>query len=155
MSVDQKDNINKKIMELQIGKTELQKRFNDISIAMVNHLALKFPASHFGVYKNTIKVFIEERPAEPISMFIKYIYANDTYRKKIKSGDDSFFMTQTYDEVVDKSMTTKIFEFKELWRSFDDNNKRLAKQTMSALIDRAELYLNILSDINFHKKLLK
>jgi hypothetical protein len=150
-----KEQINKKISELQENKTKLQMSFNSVSIAMINHLALKFPTSHFGVYKNSIKIFFEERPAEPITMFIKHVYANDVYRKKIKSGDDSFFMTQTYDGVINKTMTTKIFEFKELWKSFDDNNKQLAKQTMSSLIDRAELYLDILSDINYHKNLLK
>jgi hypothetical protein len=64
-------------------------------------------------------------------------------------------MTQTYDGVIDKTMTTKIFEFKELWKSFDNNNKLITKQTMLFLTEQAELYLDILSDINFHKKLLK
>jgi hypothetical protein len=150
-----KEQINKKISELQENKIKLQTSFNSTSLRMINHLASKFPGSHFGVYKTSIKIFFEEHPAEPITMFIKYIYANDVYRKKIKNGDDSFFMTQTYDGVIDKTMTTKIFEFKELWKSFDNNNKLITKQTMLFLTEQAELYLDILSDINFHKKLLK
>ena len=137
--------------ELLNSKQEIQDSFNKIMLTMYNHLAKKFPQSYFGIYSDTANKFVSERPNEPISYFIKYVYSNDEYREKIFAQDDSYFMNQNYSEVPqEKSM--KIFEIKELWNTLDDNTKKLIKLTFKHLADRTKLYVDILSDINKLKK---
>ena len=98
--------------ELLKNKQEVQESFNKIITTMYNHLAKKYPQSYFGIYSDTANKFIVERPNEPISYFIKYVYSNDEYREKIIAGDDSYFVNQDYEEA--SSYASKIFKIKEL-----------------------------------------
>ena len=132
--------------ELLKNKQEVQESFNKIITTMYNHLAKKYPQSYFGIYSDTANKFIVERPNEPISYFIKYVYSNDEYREKIIAGDDSYFVNQEYEEA--SNYASKIFKIKELWSSFDEVNKKLVKQTFKHMVDRSRLYIEILSNIN-------
>jgi hypothetical protein len=76
----------------------------------------------------------------------------DDFRKKIKDGDDKFFMEQTYDDAKNKGYEIRIFEFKDIWIRMDDNSKRIVKESMKMMIDHAELYLDIVSKISKIKK---
>ena len=99
--------------ELLKNKQEVQESFNKIITTMYNHLAKKYPQSYFGIYSDTANKFIVERPNEPISYFIKYVYSNDEYRTKILAQDESYFMGQEYSE-VGQDHSVKIFKINDV-----------------------------------------
>jgi hypothetical protein len=140
--------------ELLKAKDDIKDSFNNISRIMVNHLARKYPESYFGIFLNSILIYIEKKPYEPIALFIKHIYSQDGYREKILDMNDSFFMQQTYSPRTDRPelAESKIFETKEIWSRMDEQNKKIIKQTFKSFIDRVDKYVEILGRINDLKK---
>jgi hypothetical protein len=134
---------------LQKAKDDIKDSFNKISRVMVTHLANKYPESYFGIFLNSILSYMERKPYEPISLFIKHVYSKDGYREKILSQDDGFFMNQTYTDVTDES---KLFQTMEIWKTMDEQNKKLIKQTFKAFVERVDKYIEVLSQINSLKK---
>ena len=135
--------------QLQQAKDEIKDSFNKISRVMVNHLANKYPESYFGIFLHSILGYIDRKPYEPIALFIKHVYSKDGYREKIIAQDEDFFMNQTYSGVTDES---KLFETMEIWKTMDDQNKKLMKQTFKAYIERVDKYIEVLSQMNSFKK---
>ena len=140
--------------ELTNSKDQIKDSFNKFMVTIFNHIGNKYHDSYFYEYRETINKFFVERPYEPIANFITYIYSNDEYRENIKKGDDSFFLSQSYDTVAnnDSDSTLKIFQFKDLWVKMDESNKKIVKQTFITLINRTEMYIEVLSQINQLKK---
>jgi len=137
------------IEQLQQAKDDIKDSFNKISRVMVTHLANKYPESYFGIFLNSILGYIERKPYEPIALFIKHVYSHDGYREKILAQDDDFFMNQTYSAVTDES---KLFQTMEIWKSMDNQNKKLIKQTFKAFIERVDKYVEVLAQMNSLKK---
>jgi len=140
------------IEQLQQAKDDIKDSFNKISRVMVTHLANKYPESYFGIFLNSILGYIDRKPYEPIALFIKHVYSHDGYREKILAQDDSFFINQTYSAVTDES---KLFQTMEIWKSMDNQNKKLIKQTFKAFIERVDKYVEVLAQMNSLKKLSK
>ncbi len=136
------------ISELKTKKNDLIESFNKISINMITHLGLEFKDSIFNKNKIMIKNYFKFKPNEVIIMFLDNIYADDVYRKNIKVGNDNFFLTQSYDNMVNAGYESRIFEFKDIWGKMSNNTKLIVKDSMSMLVDHCELYLDILSQIN-------
>ena len=135
--------------QLQKAKDDIKDSFNKISRVMVTHLANKFPESYFGIFLQSILGYIDRKPYEPIALFIKHVYSHDGYREKILAYDEQFFLNQTYTAATDES---KLFQTMEIWKTMDDQNKKLIKQTFKAYIDRVDKYVEVLSQINSLKK---
>jgi len=137
------------IEQLQQAKDDIKDSFNKISRVMVTHLANKYPESYFGIFLNSILSYMERKPYEPIALFIKHVYSHDGYREKILAQDDAFFMNQTYSACTDES---KLFQTMEIWKTMDNQNKKLIKQTFKAFIERVDKYVEVLAQINSLKK---
>lgn len=140
------------LKELKSKKSDLIESFNKISINMITHLGNNFKDSLFCKNRVMLKNFFKFKPNDVIAYFVYYVYSYDDFRKKIKDGDDKFFMEQTYDDAKIKGYEVRIFEFKDIWMRMDDNSKRIVKESMKMLIDHAELYLDIVSKISKIKK---
>lgn len=139
--------------QLLFKKDEVKDSFNKIVSLLCTHLGNKYPLTQFGVYKNTIHKYITELPYEPISVFIKYVYSNDVYRTKIISGDETFFINQTYDSHENiENYSSQIFMMKDIWIQMDAQNKNFIKQAFKNLIERCQVYIDILCEINKLKK---
>ena len=136
------------ISDLKTKKNDLIESFNKISINMITHLGIEFKDSIFNKNKTMIKNYFKFKPNEVIIMFLDNIYADDVYRKNIKEGNDNFFLTQSYENMVNAGYESRIFEFKDIWGKMSTNTKLIVKDSMSMLVDHCELYLNILSQIN-------
>jgi len=121
-------------------------KFNTVILGLVNFISNCIPSSFFGKHKIAIECFIDDKPAEPVAYFIQYIYSNDEYRNRLKNMDDAFFIDQTFNEIIsdNSEYVKRLFYFKELWRSFDDDSKMLVKRSMKGLIKISENYINVL-----------
>lgn len=151
MSSDFQSNINL-INELKIRKSDIVESFNEIALNMINHLGSEFKDSIFGKNSMMIKNFFKFKPNEIIILFLKNIYENDDFRKQIKSGNESFFMEQSYEKAQNAGYESRIFEFKDIWSKMTNSTKNIVKESMIMMIDHCELYINILSQINKLKK---
>jgi|LakMenEpi03Aug12_release.lakeMendotaPanAssembly.Ray.scaffolds.fasta_scaffold182779_2 hypothetical protein len=142
------------IENMSIKKEELEKKFNKNALSMCNYIATVRDDSHFAKYKGAIKEFFDERPKEPIAYFLQYVYSNKEYVNNIKEGNDNFFITDTFNN-VEKDQMSQIFEFKDLWKSFNNTTKESIKKTMKLLVDIASIYLDILHNKQVASKKLK
>ena len=136
------------IDNLKNKKNDLIESFNKILLNMITHLGGEFKDSIFNKNKVLIKNFFKFKPGEIIILFLEKIYSYDEYRKKIKDGDERFFMQQTYDDAINTGYETRIFEFKDIWLRMNAHTKKIVKESMAMLVDQCELYLDILSQIN-------
>jgi hypothetical protein len=127
-------------------KDEIRDSFNKIATVLFTHLANKYPETEFGTYRITIHKYITELPYEPVAQFIKHVYSNDNFREKIIAGDETFFLTQTYDD--HSSEQNQIFMMKDIWTKMDQHNKQFVKNAFKSLVDRCKLYIDVLCDIN-------
>ena len=74
--------------------------------------------------------------------FITNIYSNDTYRKNINEGNESFFLGNTYDEIGnDKNSVNTIFQFKSCWGKLSSSNKNYIKDAMKTLVRISTQYI--------------
>jgi len=140
------------LKDLKSKKSDLIESFNKIAINMIIHLGNNFKDSLFCKNRIMLKNFFKFKPNDVIAYFVYYIYSYDDFRKKIRDGDDKFFMEQTYDDAKNKGYEVRIFEFKDIWIRMDDNSKRIVKESMKMMMDHAELYLDIVSKISKIKK---
>jgi hypothetical protein len=129
-----------------MDEKKYETKFNTVILGLVNFISNCLPSSFFGKHKTAIECFIDDKPAEPVAYFIKYIYSNDEYRNRLKNMDDDFFIDQTFNEIIsdNSEYVKRLFYFKELWISFDDDSKMLVKRSMKGLIKISESYINIL-----------
>lgn len=152
MFKDSQNKNNNKMNELKEKKNDLIESFNKIALNMVTHLGNEFKDSVFGKSKIIIKNFFKFKPNETIIFFLESVYSYDDFRKKIKEGDERFFMEQSYDDAMNAGYEKRIFEFKDIWLRMNNQTKKIVKESMAMLIEHCELYLDIVSEINKLKK---
>jgi hypothetical protein len=138
------------LQQLLQMKEELKDSFNKISLTLFNHLGIKYPLSYFSQYKLTINKFFTERGYEPIALYIKYVYSNDSFRTRILAGDDSFFLGESYNTITNEVDVDqmKIFTLKDLWGKMDESNKKITKNSFITITKRTEMYIEVLAQIN-------
>jgi hypothetical protein len=139
---------NTQIDNLKNKKNDLIESFNKILLNMIKHLGGEFKDSIFNKNKTLINNYFKFKPGEIIILFLDKVYSYDDYRKKIKDGDERFFMEQTYDDAKNAGYETRIFEFKDIWLRMNTHTKKIVKESMAMLICQCELYLDIVSQIN-------
>ena len=136
------------IDNLKNKKNDLIESFNKILLNMVTHLGNEFKDSIFHKNKTLIKNFFKFKPGEIIILFLDKVYSYDEYRKKIKDGNERFFMEQTYDDAKNAGYEARIFEFKDIWLRMNNHTKQIVKESMAMLVSQCDLYLDIVSQIN-------
>ena len=95
-----------------------------------------------SIYSGVVNNFRETKSIQPLLFFITNIYCNDTYRKHINEGNESFFLGNSYDELGnDKNSVNMIFQFKSCWGKLTDKNKIYIKEAMKTLIRIGTQYI--------------
>lgn len=137
-----------------IQKTLIHK-FNLILEKMIN-TTIKYYGTELDELckmESMIMQYIADYPEEPISNFLLHIYRNDQYRDCILRGDDDFFIEKEYDEEYSGSVMSyfnkeeyirKIFQFKKIWKSIDNDTKNFIKKSMYCLVLISEKYIRSL-----------
>ena len=92
-------------------------------------------------YVGTIKNIIRDSPDELIFIFIKNIYSNQEYKQNILSGDDKFFINNSYENVTNDDNMIKLF--KSCWIILSDESKIYIKNAMKTLINISSKYIEM------------
>lgn len=135
-------------------------KFNKVLQWLVNFIGKIAPGSFFGEHHKMLNEFILKKPEEPIVYFIEYVYKNDEYRNKLLNMDDTYFLNQSIDDVIGDHVIhpvvypyiKKLFYYKELWGSFDNNSKTMIKKAMKGLIIICNNYIDALYEAKFGKQ---
>lgn len=126
--------------------------FNTLLLDLVDQIIILFPKSILAGNKDVIEMIMEKNNKKIIDYFVMYILK---YKKQIDSGDESFFLENTFSEDItsackeaDKRDTNdifkKAFEFKTMWKTINKENKKVIIQYMQML---SSLALNYASDL--------
>jgi len=83
-----------------------------------------------------LKGITQAQPEKILELFIMYVLK---YKQQIDSGDEDFFMANSFKSETedDSDMLQKIFEFKNIWKSLNVQNKKIVKQYMQYLCELA------------------
>jgi len=119
--------------------------FNTICMKISNHFSTKFPKDlEVDVYKTAVMDFIKKKPREPISLFIKNVYANDKYRESIMSSNENFFTNNNFDNLTqnDQSKMDIMHQIKSYWTKLSGNSRKFIFGALQMLIDICECYIS-------------
>jgi hypothetical protein len=120
--------------------SKLENKFNIILLGMIKYITNYQNDAKITVLSTLIEQIISNKPDEPISCFLLYIYRNDDYRINILNENDAFFMNHDISE-IGNSMIKQVFEFKELWKKINDETKQYIKRSMKALVLISQKYI--------------
>jgi len=138
-------------------------KFNKVVQWLINFIGKIAPGSFIGEHHKILNEFILKKPEEPIVYFIQYVYKNDEYRNKLLNMDDTYFLNQSIDDFIGDhtinpivyTYIQKLFYYKELWGSFDNNSKTMIKKAMKGLIIICTNYIDALYEAKFGKQEVK
>jgi hypothetical protein len=118
-------------------------KFNMVIAGMIRHITEYYGDSTMSGMDIFLNDIIEKTPKEPISCFLMNIYKNDQYRTNILKQNDDFFLEEDYDELTegDNEKTSKLFEFKDLWKQIDNDTKNYIKKSMMTLVKICQKYV--------------
>lgn len=144
--------------------TQLIETFNNLVIEISKLIITELPLNEdIKTLNKGLKKIIYINHVEPISMFIKNVYADPEYRTSLKKGNDDFFINASPKDVLKKHADVvstneenikKFFEFKIYWSKLSENTKLTIKTIMSTIIDITQKYIEIKDDANDVAKIL-
>lgn len=118
---------------------DLEGKFNNVMMSMINYIAKFHNVLKYTIYIKKIEEFIEEKPDEPISLFLIHIYDNTEYRNNILDGNDDFFNNNLNN--IDNKYLRELFEFKKVWKKLDVNERNYIKKSMEVLVKISKEYI--------------
>lgn len=141
------------------GKVQLcTKMYNTVLKDLCDTISTSLPNNQvLGTYAGFIDNLICNKPNEPISMFLMYIYKNDLYRQKLLDKDDTFFINDNYEDDIgsDSQTINTMFQFKQYWKDMDYELQDYIKDTMITMVNIAEQYIEFKTDVSDLNAMLK
>ena len=131
------------------------KMFNEICKRVGEHLLSKFPKNRdIHIYNEVVSDVMKKKPTEPISIFIKKIYANDSYRKSILESDEKFFRHNDHEDLTggDENSVGILSQLQSCWDKLNDESKFFVMEAMKTLIEVCDLYIENKDELNKLKK---
>ena len=129
------------------GVDEYVLSFNETLIDFLLNLSKIIPNSLIG--KNIVDIEKAIREKGNRYKFIDVFVAKVLkYKSQIDDGNEDFFMEQSFNDDTegDSSMVNRIFEFKDLWKKLDENNKKVVIQYLQVLCELAQEYFIIIDN---------
>lgn len=127
-----------------MAKTAIISEFNNMVIDLASQLATLCPTSIIANNMDVLAQLIRKNNKSIIDIFVIYILK---YKPQIDSGDDAFFMNNSFDSELDshndgKDMIKKAFEFRTIWKQLKQENRDIVKQYMQILCQLSLEYIS-------------
>ena len=129
--------------------------FNSTLTDLINNIADICPDTLISDNKNIIKKMLSkpDTRTKAIDTFVAKILI---YKPQIDRGDEKFFLGKSYDDDLtnvsngsdSNTLSTKIFEFKNIWKSLSPENKDFVIQYMQLLCLLAQNYFLLMDSSN-------
>lgn len=109
-------------------------KFNDTFKELIDDLIRIYPDdSDFRLYSMILNAALNNDKLLVINVFNKHV--NQPYGDKILQKDDEFFMTHTYDNLLEKNNAQFMIEkVKSYWTQMDDETKEIIWKYFKVLI---------------------
>ena len=129
-------------------KDSLVNDFNNTLLDLINNIAYVCPDTIIGNNSNYIQSLLKnsENKTKFIEAFVARVLV---YKPQIDAGDESFFLNKSYDEDIkdvnssNMDLSSKVFEFKNIWKELNKENKDYIIQYMQLLCLLAQQYFMI------------
>jgi hypothetical protein len=119
---------------------EIEKEFNELFVTFINDISRICPNSLISNNINIINKFITNEPTKVLDLFTKHVLK---YKNYIDKGDENFFLNHNYsDDFNDKNNFMKVFEFKNIWKTLNTENKENIILYMQYLCGLSLKYFN-------------
>jgi hypothetical protein len=134
MSKSEISQLTGEIEELKVG-------FNNIADQLAHVLIKIAPNSSLATFEKEFNTLIRQKSNKLIDTFVIDVLL--VHKDKILAGDDTYFMGQEFKNVTngDSANISRVFEFKEIWKSLSPESKLSIKQYMKILTLTADKYL--------------
>jgi hypothetical protein len=129
--------------------------FNSVCKQIGSHLLSKFPKNrNIHIYNDVVQDVIKKKPAEPISIFVVNVWANDDYKDSILASNEKFFMENEHEELTgsDKSNSDILSQVKSCWGEMNDESKYFIKEAFKTLVNLCDVYVEKKDDLNAMKR---
>lgn len=125
----------------QMDVNELVTDFNSVLKDFAYNFSDVCPDSMIGRNIKSIERAIDN-PANRTKFIDTFVTKVLIYKDQIDRGEEDFFLGKSYDQDLDNdsSLTSKVFEFKQIWKTLKKENKDLVIMYMKGLCDLANAY---------------
>ena len=127
---------------------QLVEDFNSTLSDLVDNIATVCPDNIIVDNRKLIKRILAKPDSKrkAIDTFVAKVLI---YKPQIDRGDETFFLSKSYDDDVadasdGKNLTGKVFEFKGIWKKLSSENKSYVIQYMQLLCELAQNYFLLL-----------
>lgn len=120
----------------------LIKNFNSYCVTLSTFMSSITSTFSIKIYRDEIIKLDKKQSNIIIDTFVLSILK---YENHILEGNDSFFLGESFSEITnnDEKMIMKVFEFKNIWKKINIDNKNQIKNYMKILCQIARVYVDI------------
>jgi len=118
--------------------------FNNTLIMFIDELITSYPQEkEFSLFKNTLLFMKKANPKKILVLFDEYM---EKYISAIKKRDESFFLNETYSDLVETEVEDKdnawrfIDNLKLYWNDTSISNKKIIWDYLNTLVTLSEKY---------------
>lgn len=130
-----------------MDKTQCLNLFNQKLKEFVNDLIAVFPSdTDLYSFKTSLGMIGLVNERQMMDLFVRFVH--NSYKTRILSRDESFFLTHAYTEEIshtgDHSMTNQLIaKIKSYWSEMSVDNKEVVWKYFEVLIRLAEKYVSL------------
>jgi hypothetical protein len=125
----------------------LKENFNDVAFQLGLQVRQIAPESILATYFTHFENLVLEKSSKIIDTFVINVLP---FKQKIMDGDDNFFLGQDYNELhqSNQDAMSKIFEFKNIWLTLEEDSKNSIKMYMQILAELATQYFLLFDELS-------
>lgn len=124
----------------------LVKNFNSYCVTLTAFVASITSNDNVKMYSSEVTKLERKQSNVIIDTFV---LNGLKYEEQILEGNDSFFLGESFKEITneDNNMIMQLFEFKNIWKQLNDQNRDQIKKYLKILCQIARIYLNLVIEM--------
>lgn len=124
-----------------MGNIYIVNDFNSLMYELATQIAQVCPTSFIANNIDILQHIAKTKPKKVIDIFVEHVLK---YKPQIDDGDETFFMNNTYSSEIgtDSDLSSKVFEFKSIWKHLSNDNKDIVIKYMQYMCQLALSYIS-------------
>lgn len=124
-----------------MGNQDIVNDFNSLVLELASQISQVCPTSFIANNLNILQHIVKTKPKKVIDIFVEHVLK---YKPQIDEGDETFFMNNTYSSDIgsDNDLSSKVFEFKTIWKQLSRDNKDIVIKYMQYMCHLALSYIS-------------
>lgn len=123
---------------------EIIDSFNNLAIILMNTVCTsKHSKSKYKYYRSMVKTMLKKKKTFLFNEFLDNIYKHNSYTKRIRSGDDNFFLKVNFEKKIKSKFAKDFIDLKDVYASFTDTDKNSVKLALLMMVECCDEYLKL------------